>query len=142
MIDQQDKTCTRCHQTKARDDFGNHRSKRDGKYSWCRACASDYNRQYREQRKPYWRGRTRQRIANQFGVTAATITQVFEDSDGLCALCYDEPATVIDHDHLTGRIRGAVCHNCNIALGHLKDDVGRVLRAYDYLMDANATAVT
>jgi hypothetical protein len=27
-----------------------------------------------------------------------------------------------DHNHLTGKIRGELCWNCNIALGHLRDD--------------------
>ena len=34
----------------------------------------------------------------------------------------------IDHDHETGEIRGVLCHNCNLALGHFQDDP-EVLRA-------------
>jgi hypothetical protein len=38
----------------------------------------------------------------------------------------------IDHDHVTGRIRGALCHNCNHAIGQVKDnpDTLRALIAY------------
>ena len=39
----------------------------------------------------------------------------------------------IDHDHETGEVRGILCHNCNLAIGHLKDDPELVARALAYL---------
>ena len=39
----------------------------------------------------------------------------------------------IDHDHETGEVRGVLCHNCNLAIGHLKDDPELVARALAYL---------
>ncbi len=39
----------------------------------------------------------------------------------------------IDHDHQTGQVRGLLCHNCNLALGHLHDDPELVERALAYL---------
>lgn len=40
---------------------------------------------------------------------------------------------VIDHCHATGRIRGLLCHNCNRALGLLKDSEENLKRAIEYL---------
>jgi len=42
----------------------------------------------------------------------------------------------IDHDHRTGRIRGALCHDCNLGIGRFKDDVTLLLRAVEYLTAA------
>lgn len=39
----------------------------------------------------------------------------------------------IDHDHLTNKVRGLLCHNCNTALGGFKDSVGNLQRAINYL---------
>jgi hypothetical protein len=33
----------------------------------------------------------------------------------------------IDHDHDTGKVRGVLCHHCNVALGMARSDP-RVLR--------------
>jgi len=39
----------------------------------------------------------------------------------------------IDHDHRTGKLRGTLCHNCNLALGRLRDDPEIVDSAAAYL---------
>ena len=39
----------------------------------------------------------------------------------------------VDHDHATGKIRGLLCSDCNLALGQLKDDPQRILGLRSYL---------
>jgi len=56
--------------------------------------------------------------------------------NGVCALCFGAPtkrALHLDHDHETGRVRGLLCHGCNLGLGFLKDNIDVILRAVDYL---------
>lgn len=55
-----------------------------------------------------------------------------------CDLCASPPpdgrkAHSIDHDHASGRVRGVLCHHCNLALGHFKDDPELLTRAIRYL---------
>ncbi len=38
-----------------------------------------------------------------------------------------------DHDRHTGRVRGVACPNCNIMIGHAKDQPEILRRAADYL---------
>lgn len=40
----------------------------------------------------------------------------------------------IDHCHLTGRVRGLLCHSCNLVIGHAKDNVAVLKSAIDYLL--------
>lgn len=61
------------------------------------------------------------------------ISALFEQSDGLCAICADEVAVTIDHDHVTLQLRGALCKGCNWGLGHFRDDPAKLRAAAEYL---------
>ena len=53
-----------------------------------------------------------------------------------CDMPFDKaprPGSCLDHDHNTNAFRGWLCHSCNIALGHLKDDRRRIQKLLDYL---------
>lgn len=39
----------------------------------------------------------------------------------------------IDHDHITGRVRGLLCHHCNTALGALQENRARIQGLVAYL---------
>ncbi len=50
-----------------------------------------------------------------------------------CAICGSLEDLKVDHCHETGEIRGVLCHHCNVALGHMRDDPERLRKAADYL---------
>ena len=47
----------------------------------------------------------------------------------------------LDHNHDTGQYRGWLCHNCNSALGHAKDDVNILYALANYLLERNDVSV-
>lgn len=55
----------------------------------------------------------------------------------LCDLEFDfsskKTAPHVDHCHETGKIRGLLCNDCNIALGKFNDSVEKLQRAIYYL---------
>ena len=53
-----------------------------------------------------------------------------------CEVCKSTNSTKrigIDHDHVTGRVRGALCVRCNSVLGFVHDDVQILKDLTDYL---------
>lgn len=57
----------------------------------------------------------------------------------LCECCKKPPGKRglhLDHDHVTGRFRGWLCHKCNNSIGMLGDNIGGVKAAIEYLRRA------
>jgi len=46
---------------------------------------------------------------------------------------HEEMSLAIDHCHTTNKVRGLLCNSCNVALGNVKDDIGRLRKLIEYL---------
>lgn len=70
-----------------------------------------------------------------YGITIDDYDALHAMQDGKCAICErsSRRRLHVDHDHVTGLVRGLLCNSCNLALGQLGDDHERVRRAADYL---------
>lgn len=53
---------------------------------------------------------------------------------GACEVCGSENKLSIDHDHVTGQVRGLLCGKCNVALGMVNDDVPTMLSLAEYIL--------
>jgi hypothetical protein len=65
-------------------------------------------------------------------------SELVKQQKGKCAICktkMKEPC--VDHCHTTGKIRGALCVNCNTGLGHFCDSVELLKSAISYLKGPN-----
>lgn len=73
-----------------------------------------------------------------YGLTYEEYSQMVVEQDNLCAVCWDLPdgkgGLVVDHDHVTGNIRGLLCTKCNSALGMVKDNLDTIAGMYSYLL--------
>ncbi|HEY0751460.1 MAG TPA: endonuclease domain-containing protein [Chitinophagaceae bacterium] len=58
---------------------------------------------------------------------ACLICDIVFDSGGHATKC------CVDHDHTTGKVRGLICHDCNVGLSRFKDDPEILRNAIKYL---------
>ncbi len=76
-----------------------------------------------------------------YGITTSQYEELFMLQNGLCAICKTAQSKLpkrlnVDHDHLTGKIRGLLCATCNLGIGHFKDNSEKLLSAVAYLNTA------
>lgn len=53
-----------------------------------------------------------------------------------CAICGEPTGRIalhLDHCHKSNKVRGLICHHCNIAIGMMKDDPATARAIADYL---------
>ena len=95
--------------------------------------------EYRERHKSYrlekiWR-------KNGIHFTIEQRDAMLSAQGGRCAICgTDEPGGRgwhLDHCHVTGRVRGILCHHCNIGLGNFKDNPEFMREAIKYLEESD-----
>jgi len=78
------------------------------------------------------------RFKMKYGMTEADYQARCDAQGGRCAICRQPPPSHkpilhVDHDHDSGRVRGLLCSDCNLALGLFGDSATRARRAADYL---------
>lgn len=122
--------CRTCNRWLTLDNF--HRS-RTYPRTYCRDCSNERSRQYgienrerRNLRLQRWRRSNpeaarahdrRQRLRRNYGLTPDQADALLKSNGGRCWICDDQPSRCIDHDHATGRVRGALCNSCNTFSG-------------------------
>lgn len=72
---------------------------------------------------------------NKYGVTGEEFRRMLKKQGLKCPICTrnitKNPS--VDHNHLTGKIRGLICNNCNLAMGNAEDSPERLRAMADYL---------
>ena len=72
-------------------------------------------------------------ITTRYGLKPAEYKAMLDRQGGVCACCgglMERP--VVDHCHSSGKVRGIICHPCNIKLPVI-EDMGWVMLAWAYL---------
>lgn len=136
--------CMRCERRLPVSSYYAHSGASYGFSKKCRDCTKTAMRAYREERgADHWRYR---KMLTNFGLTRAAFDEIMRRQAHGCAICKSpDPGPRgwhIDHDHACcpqsarscgACVRGALCHNCNLMLGHAKDRIETLTRAIQYL---------
>jgi hypothetical protein len=78
-----------------------------------------WNAQHPEARQAVKR---RDHLKRSYGITSEQYDALLAKQGGRCALCGSGFFSLcLDHDHVTGKVRGLLCRVCNRRLGDLED---------------------
>ena len=98
-----------------------------------------FYKKYYLKRKQEYRERDRKFKLNRFyNLTLEEYQSIFIRQNGRCAICDRDLKKLlitpdIDHNHLTGEVRGILCRRCNIAISYFDNDIGWLRMAIKYL---------
>ena len=162
------KRCRTCKRELPLSAFNIDRRAKDGLCGQCRACAIPEQKRYRQSekggltikrngqsdkaratQKAYRKSargkiiKRQRRIKDQYGITLEDYDQMFEQQNGVCAICHKSETALsqfggvrrlaVDHNHKTGQVRGLLCTRCNSVIGYVYEDVTVLLEAAVYL---------
>lgn len=118
------KYCTGCGQYKDLQQFAKHPTAHKKCQNRCKAC----NR--------------REALERDFGMTGHDYEVLLVSQGGVCGICKCPPhesrygCLAVDHDHVTGLVRGLLCDQCNTGLGKFNDDCDVLHAAIEYVRRA------
>ena len=79
-------------------------------------------------------------IKRNYNISLNDYNNLLENQKEVCAICGNKETRKtqkrlsVDHDHITGKVRGLLCYNCNLGLGHFKDNPELLKKASSYLV--------
>lgn len=80
-------------------------------------------------------------LKKKYGLDWNAFNKLKENQNNSCAICgapfADYSETRVDHCHESNKVRGILCHGCNVGLGYFYDNADALRRAADYLDKAN-----
>ena len=81
-------------------------------------------------------------LMRKFDLTLAQYDEMLEAQNGVCKICsHPNPhghRLAVDHNHLTGEIRGLLCAECNTAIARVEAVPGWCQRAETYLQTSDS----
>lgn len=140
------KTCTRCGLEKELSCFQTFNTPSGQKHrARCSACRND------DQKERYRNNPSVHRaylLKAKYGLTLDDYDQLVVQQNGQCAICGTTSPMghhkrfVVDHNHITGEVRGLLCSKCNAGLGNFSDNPALMLKAALYLDERGHYAKT
>lgn len=140
--------CCKCKELKDQSCFWKLKSGPNGMQRKCKDCMRVWREQNREavrekKREIYVakksayaiRGRENH-LLRKFGITQQQYNAILNRQFGGCGICRVKPSGrhfAVDHDHVSGRVRGLLCDRCNRLIGLAKDNATVLSAAASYV---------
>jgi hypothetical protein len=122
------KLCTVCNEFKGISYFPKNSKGLFGVGQKCKVCSAKQIQEYRKL-NPY------KAASKKYSISEETVKSMWEHKT--CMICgsikKNYKNLCIDHNHSTGKVRGVLCDDCNIALGKFKDSQELLTNAVQYL---------
>lgn len=151
------KTCKQCRIKKNEDEFYKSKTNIDGFYNKCKVCTEKYSKEYRKKnsikvnlinkawvkanpekvKAKYHKYTKTTRLFHRYNLSSEEFNSLLDTQNKLCAICFginkSGRSLSVDHNHTTGKVRGLLCHKCNVGIGLFNDRIDLLVNAISYL---------
>lgn len=115
----------------------------------CKICVAQSTKIRNRRNYKYSEKEKGKSLKRSFNITLGQYKALEESQNNLCAICKKSETALanpslkkpkslsVDHCHTKGKIRGLLCYNCNMMLGHAKDSIKVLQSAIEYLKLSN-----
>jgi len=138
------KTCINCKISKPKEEFYNKRKTKSGVSlnARCIPCVNKYTKDYYSIHTDKKKENSLTSQLSKYGLTPSNYRQMVENQQNKCKVCKTDGSLLkrrlyVDHCHITGKVRGLLCHSCNVALGAARDDISILRALIQYLTDTS-----
>lgn len=155
------KTCSKCKINKPFNAYFRDNRRKIGIRCKCKICCKVETMEWRKRNKSKynnyaaaWRAINPERqhatdIKRHYGLRIEEYNALLSEQENKCKICGKKHNSslkrgrlYVDHDHLSGKVRGLLCGSCNSALGHFNDDIVLLEQAIKYIkFNSNAFAI-
>lgn len=98
---------------------------------WREANRERSREQARKYYQTYRHKQQARKVFRQYGLTVEKYAAIIAEG---CAICGTQVGRIyLDHDHVTGKVRGALCRRHNLAIGLFHDSSAEIAAAVRYL---------
>lgn len=115
------------------------------KYNWAQSPAcKEQRRQFRVLHPEANKGNVNKRTSHlktRYGITDNDYYAILAGQGGGCAICKSivpnngkgDAFFDVDHDHVTGKVRGLLCRDCNVTVGVIEKKHEKIILIREYL---------
>jgi len=130
-----------------RENREKYRARRKKQYWEDPEKAKQYSREHRAKNRErliaYDKSQYHKKRLAKYGITPLHYDMFLASQENKCAICKADSAGArnwhIDHCHRTKKVRGLLCHHCNLMLGNARDSWEILSNAMYYLVKSEAS---
>lgn len=129
------RVCNKCEEEKPLEEYPKDSRSLEGRKRVCSTCTNSYLQVWASENYDRTKdARRRAVVLIKYGEAGVAAFDRIMAGEG-CDICHKvRPRMAIDHDHITGFVRGILCSNCNTALGLVGEDYAVIVGMMDYLV--------
>ena len=132
------KSCFKCKQRKRIHLFSMDNSTKDRLNIKCKLCIKKYR--VTTACDKYKNNAHNRHLKSTYGIGLEDYDSMLVEQDNKCKICNNKGSKgkrfAVDHCHTTKKVRGLLCHKCNVGLGYFQDSAKFLKEAAKYIEES------